>query len=105
MNKIIGTKKISGSEYFKNMLSEKHYTAETFTYTYNEIYPDQQISMATVQSLSCGRRSFAHMATITVLRIAQILDYPDCTESDYGYGKIVYHLVFGSEIIIYDPVQ
>lgn len=84
------------SAYFKTMLKENRYTAKSFTATYNNVYPNQPISISTVQSWCTGRRSFARTAAITVLRVAHILDDPNCGDSDYTrYAGIVYHLVYG----------
>lgn len=101
--KIIGSQYISAAEYFKRSLKEFGYTAESFTQTYNNVYPSSPISLSTVQSWSTGRRSFAKTAAITVQRVAHILDDPDCGESDYSrYASIMYHLINGCSISIYE---
>lgn len=103
MKKIIGTKKISSAEYFKRQLHGNGYTTQTFTDTYNAVYPDNTISVSAVRSWCSGRRSFSNTAALTVQRIAHILDDPDSSESDYErYSGIIFHLVNGSSTIIYD---
>lgn len=103
MKKIISTKKIGSAEYFKNIMHELGYTAETFTNTYNAVYPKNTISVATVRSWCSGRRSFANTAAITVQRVAHILDDPDCSDTDYTrYSCIIYHLINGSTSIVYE---
>lgn len=68
---------------FKRLLHDNGYTAETFTATYNNVYPASPISLSTIQSLSCGRRSFRKSSAIIVQRIAHILDDPDSSPLDY----------------------
>lgn len=68
---------------FKEMLHSNGYTAETFTKTYNNVYPASPISLSTIQSLSAGRRTFRKTSAIIVQRIAHILDDPDSPPFDY----------------------
>lgn len=76
---------------FKSLLHDSGYTAETFTATYNNVYPSSPISLSTVQSWSAGRRSFKRSSAIVVQRVAHIIDDPDSSPLDYERRS---HLVF-----------
>lgn len=79
---------------FKEMLHNNGYTAETFTRTYNNVYPASPISLSMIQSLSAGRRSFQKTSAIVVQRIAHILDDPDSSPSEYERRtNIIYALL------------
>ena len=103
MQKIISAQDISAAEYFKRSLKELGYTAETFTQTYNNVYSTAPVSVSTVRSWCTGRRSFAKTAAITVQRVAHILEDPNSSITDFErYAGIMYHLINGCRIPIYE---